>query len=367
MNKPDLLPTTTIFSAQQAMEGNGYYNDHSQLQQSSIPYALPFLIRAAESVQLPDNPGVVVIADYGSSQGKNSLEPMKAAITTMRSRMIEHLPIAVFHNDQPANDFSSLFQVMESSPESYRHEISNVFSYATGRSFYERLFPDNQVSLGWSAWSVQWLSAIPAVIPDHFWYARASEEVTDAFRRQAKQDWDQFLWHRSRELHQGGYLVVHAAWADDQGLSGWEIPFDIANTVLQKMVEQDLLAQHEYGRMTLPVKVRTLSEYQETFHSGLMRNTLGLEDYSLMEFADPLWSQYESTQNAVAFAEAYAGLLLAVLSPSLFGMLDESRSLVERTQLKMAFYEQLRFTIQMNPEIGRGRKQALTLLIKKTN
>ncbi|MDR4483132.1 MAG: hypothetical protein R3B95_07890 [Nitrospirales bacterium] len=141
-----------------------------------------------------------------------------------------------------------------------------------------------------------------------------------------------------------------------------EIPFDIANTVLQKMVEQDLLAQHEYGRMTLPVKVRTLSEYQETFHSGLMRNTLGLEDYSLMEFGRSIMVSIREHTERRRTAEAYAGLLLAVLSPSLFGMLDESRSLVERTQLKMAFYEQLRFTIQMNPEIGRGRKQAFNVV-----
>ncbi|MDR4483133.1 MAG: hypothetical protein R3B95_07895 [Nitrospirales bacterium] len=102
---------------------------------------LLFLIRAAESVQLPDNPGVVVIADYGSSQGK-ILEPMKAAITAHAQPHDRTSPIAVFHNDQPANDFSSLFQVMESVQKVTGTVKSRMwFSYATGRSFYERLFP----------------------------------------------------------------------------------------------------------------------------------------------------------------------------------------------------------------------------------
>lgn len=95
------LPATTCVSARNAMEGNGYYNDHSQLQHSTIQYALPLLRRAAESAHIPENPSMMVIADYGSSQGKNSLEPIKAAVSIMRSRMIEPFPIAVVHNDQP--------------------------------------------------------------------------------------------------------------------------------------------------------------------------------------------------------------------------------------------------------------------------
>ena len=359
------LPQATLVSTLHAMEDKGYYNDHSQLQHSTISYALPFLRRAASSIQLPDHHSPVVLADYGSSQGNNSLQPMTTAIAIMRGRMIEHYPIAVIHNDLPNNDFSSLFQSVESNQESYQRGSLDVFSYATGRSFYDRLFPDNQVSLGWSAWAVQWLSAVPAVIPDHFWCARASGPVAEEFRQQAKLDWDQFLWHRSQELHSGGYLVVHAPCADDEGVSGWDRPFDLVNTVLQEMVEQHLLYDREYERMTLPAKMRTVAEYQAPFFTGEMKNTLRLEDYSKMGFVDPLWAQFEGTHNAAEFAEAYAGLLFAALAPSLFSKLDTSRSSAERIQLKNAFYEQVRFAIQMNPEIGHGYNQVVTLLIHK--
>ena len=359
------LPRETLLSTLHAMEGTGYYNDHSQIQHHTIPYALPFLRRAASSILLPDHHSPVVIADYGSSQGNNSLQPMTAAITIMRGRMIEHLPIAVIHNDLPNNDFSSLFQSVESRLESYQRGTFDVFSYAIGRSFYDRLFPDDQVSLGWSAWAVQWLSTLPAVIPDHFWYARATGSVAAEFRQQAKLDWDRFLWHRSHELHSGGYLLVHAPVAKDEGVSGWDMAFDLVNTVLQEMVEQHLLYPQEYARMTLPAKIRTLGEYQAPFFTGTMKNTLRLEDYSITEFPDPLWAHYEGTQNSAEYAEAYAGVLFAFLAPSLFGMLDASRTSAERIQLKNAFYEQLRFAIQLNLEIGNGSNQVVTLLIHK--
>ena len=68
------LPQATLVSTLHAMEDKGYYNDHSQLQHSTIPYALPFLRHAASSIQLPDHHSPVVLADYGSSQGHNSLQ-----------------------------------------------------------------------------------------------------------------------------------------------------------------------------------------------------------------------------------------------------------------------------------------------------
>ena len=143
------------------------------------------------------------------------------------------------------------------------------------------------------------------------------------------------------------------------------MPFDMVNTVLQEMVEQHLLYPQEYERMTLPAKIRTLREYQSTFFSGEMKHILRLRDYSLFDYLDPLWIQYERTKNAAAFAKAYAGFLFAAIAPSLFGRLGDTRTSAERKQLKTAFYEQMRFTIQMNPEVGWGYKQVVTLLITK--
>ena len=65
------------------MEGGGFYNRHSALQAAGIARLLPYLEQAARSVEIGDEP--VVIADYGSSQGRNSMAPMRIAIEELRA------------------------------------------------------------------------------------------------------------------------------------------------------------------------------------------------------------------------------------------------------------------------------------------
>ena len=55
------------------------------MQAGGIARLLPFLEEAARSVKIGDEP--VVIADYGSSQGRNSMAPMRIAIEEFVQRI----------------------------------------------------------------------------------------------------------------------------------------------------------------------------------------------------------------------------------------------------------------------------------------
>src|SRR5215472_2459469 len=92
------------------MEGKGAYNRHARVQASGVSLAVPFLESAARQIAPGSGGQPIVIADYGSSQGKNSLMPLRAAIGTIRSLLDSNQPILVFHIDQPANDFNALFE-----------------------------------------------------------------------------------------------------------------------------------------------------------------------------------------------------------------------------------------------------------------
>jgi hypothetical protein len=129
------------------IEGKGGYNRHARLQAGSMALALPLLEKAARNVDLnlPNQPAV--IADYGSSQGKNSLAPMYVAISALRDCMGPHRPIFVFHVDQPANDFNKLFKVLDTDQDRYGLGEPNVFPCAVGKSFYERVLPPRVGSL----------------------------------------------------------------------------------------------------------------------------------------------------------------------------------------------------------------------------
>jgi hypothetical protein len=67
------------------MESRGAYNRNSRVQFEGLASAVPLLEQAAKSVPLAGASETILIADYGSSQGRNSLKPMAAAIAALRA------------------------------------------------------------------------------------------------------------------------------------------------------------------------------------------------------------------------------------------------------------------------------------------
>src|SRR5262245_44376864 len=117
-----------LTSAIAAMEGGGFYNSNSSLQAAGIAAVLPLWETTVRSV----DPGVgdLVIADYGSSQGRNSMRPISMAIEALRARAGDDAPVEVIHTDLPSNDFTSLFKALGEEPDSYMMGASQVFSVA---------------------------------------------------------------------------------------------------------------------------------------------------------------------------------------------------------------------------------------------
>jgi hypothetical protein len=190
------------------MEGNGAYNKHAKLPADGAALALPLLEKAIREVKLDPGDESIVIADYGSSQGKNSLAPMQVAISRLRKRIRPNRAISIFHIDQPSSDFNSLFEVLDADPNRYGVDEPEVYSAAIGKSFYEKVLPSGSVHLGWSSYAAVWLSRVPALIPGHFISICSTSTVHAEFERQAAQDWEAFLTLRARELRPGGQLVV---------------------------------------------------------------------------------------------------------------------------------------------------------------
>ena len=87
------------------MEGDGRYNRNSAAQAAAGDRGVPLLVRAAEAVPPPDEAGPVVLADYGCSEGRNSLVPIGAAVEALRFRLGPDLQVWVLHTDLPDNDY----------------------------------------------------------------------------------------------------------------------------------------------------------------------------------------------------------------------------------------------------------------------
>jgi hypothetical protein len=308
------------------MEGQGAYNKFAKLPASGAVFAMPLLEKAIRSLELGAEEQPITIADYGSSQGKNSLAPMTIVIEGLRRRAGPDRAISVFHIDQPMNDFNSLFGVLDTDPDRYALDEPNVFPCAIGRSFYENVLPPSSVHLGWSSYAAVWLSRTPALIPGHFFYLFSTGEVQAEFDRQGARDWETFLSLRARELRPGGRLVVVLPAIPDDGVSGFENIMNQANAVIAEMVTDGTITAEERGRMVLTSYPRQKSALFAPFAANGRFQDLTVEDFEMFALPDAAWSEYERDGNAGALATKQALFFRAVFMPSLASALTRVRA-----------------------------------------
>jgi hypothetical protein len=317
--------SSTTVATHGVMEGGGSYNRHATIVARGAETALPFLEEAVKHLALEKGDQPVVIADYGSSQGKNSLVPMRVAIKGLRTRVGAERPIQVVHIDQAANDFNTLFDLLHRDPERYSLNDPHVFPGAIGRSFYESVLPPGQVHLGWSSYAAVWLSRIPMRIPGHFISLASTGDVREAFERQGAEDWEFFLSLRASELRPGGRLVVVLPGMNDEGVAGFEPLFGAANDALEEMVADGAIAAVERERMVLGAHARRRNHLMAPFKSGEFRG-LTVQRCELCSVADGAWVEYERDGNKEALLDRRAGFFRAIFVPSLAtAIVDEGK------------------------------------------
>jgi hypothetical protein len=312
------------------MEGKGFYNKYAAIPAAGGALALPLLEQAARLIDLGYDDRPIVIADYGSSEGKNSLAPMRAAIAVLRARAGLQRPIFVYHTDLPANDFNTLFEVLESHPDSYVRGVRNVFSGAIGRSFYQHVLPPSYVDLAWSSYAAVWLSRLPCQIPDHFFIPCSTGAVRAEFERQAALDWEAFLTLRATELRPGGRLVVALPSLAHDGSTAFAAIMDHANAVLSEMVTAGLITAEERGRMTLASCPRRQRDLLAPFAGHKPFRHLLVEHCTTSVVADKAWDEYQLDKDAEALARKRALFFRAIFVPSLAQAFGPTRGPEER-------------------------------------
>jgi hypothetical protein len=308
------------------MEGRGAYNKHAKLPAGGAALAMLHLENAARNLLIEKSERPVVVADYGSSQGKNSLAPMQVAIAALRLRVGDERPIQIFHIDQASNDFNSLFAVLATDDARYTDDAPNVFPCAIGRSFYENVLPRGSVHLGWCSYAAVWLSRVPCRIPGHFISICSSGAVRADFERQAAEDWRMFLSLRANELAPGGRLVVVLPAIGDDGVSGFEGIMNHANAVLTEMADEGAITPAERAEMTIGPHLRRKSDLLAPFADGGQFEGMRVEVCEMSRLEDGAWSVFERDGNKEGFAAKHALFFRSVFMPSLAAALSRVRA-----------------------------------------
>jgi hypothetical protein len=325
------------------------YDAGAHHQRTAIDLVLPLFLRALDECAMPRRGDSFVFVDYGSATGFNSFVPVHHAVSTVRRRSGPETPLCVVHNDQPDNDFSTLFRQIIASPGTYGREPL-VFAFAVGRSFFGPVVPPGFASIGWSANAVHWLSAPPHPVEGDLWFRRPADSVDTAFGRRARGDWVTFLEHRARELRPGGQLVVTMVEADENGAAGADHFLDRLRDVVRERLASGALRPQEVARMHVPLYYRSEREIRAPFESPDLAARFVLAEYQHGTLPDPLWAAFEQSGDAEAFARAHVAWQRAFSEHALFSVLDGDRSPEKGRALADEIYEELRQRVADAPE-----------------
>lgn len=302
------------------------YTAASRLQAAGLRRAITLFEEAAAVVPLPRSPLPVVIADYGAATGHNSLLPIGAAIKVLRKRTRPEHSILVTHTDVPENDFAELFRTLSDDPDTYLKTDRATFASAVGRSYYSQIVPSDGVNLAWSSWSVQWLSHIPAPIPDHVLVARTRDEaLRAAYDRQAARDWHEFVAFRGRELSPGGRLVVLTMAIGEDGDFGYQPLVDAIAETLTELVAREVLTEDESRGLTIPIAGRRSRDFLAPFAPSGTFEKLTVEHVEVFDGEDRSWAQYRIDHKANEFGARWAALLTVTAFPVMAAALPADR------------------------------------------
>lgn len=323
----------------ESMAGGGQYNDHSTAQSSAGALADPLLRTAARAAPVRIDRSITV-ADYGCSEGRNSLAPMRAVIDELRSAHPVETPISVVHTDLPDNDFASLFATVADDPLTYAG--LGVYSSAVGKSFYGQILPHASVSLGWCSIALHWLSEAPNGI-DGVWYTDGTDAQRDGWARQSALDWTTFLDARAAELLPGAPLLIVCGAADATGQSGAESVMALLRHVVDDMAQEGRI--DSAVSMSIPAWYRTAAEWQAPFPHA----QFSLEAFEELRLGDPIALQHDVDTDRITYACAVSEAIRVSFGPSLLASIAHGdRAEVERE----IFAERLTAAIGADPDVG---------------
>ncbi|GLU08985.1 hypothetical protein SLE2022_258660 [Rubroshorea leprosula] len=193
---------------------NSYYQrECANLQKGKIEEVIK---EELDLKKFSSNSNTIRIADLGCSIGPNTFIAMHDVVEAMKQKLQSQLSpsskmfeFQVFFNDQPPNDFNTLFTSLP--------KERPYFAVGVPASFHGRFFPESSVHFAYAAHALNLISKAPEEPLDKkslAWnkrrvhYTNAPKEVVDAYKRQFFEDTNNFLNAREKEIVAGGMIVL---------------------------------------------------------------------------------------------------------------------------------------------------------------
>uniref|UniRef100_A0A0E0PWZ5 Jasmonate O-methyltransferase n=1 Tax=Oryza rufipogon TaxID=4529 RepID=A0A0E0PWZ5_ORYRU len=225
-------------------------------------------------------PKSMAIADLGCSSGPNALTLVSAALDAIHHHCAQQQQpppeVCVFLNDLPSNDFNSVAKSLATLKHSHGDLDDPVVITGIGMipgSFYERLFPCGSLHFVCSSNSLHWLSKAPddlkeGKIPmyDMVEHLRVSRRaaVRDAYARQFRKDFTQFLSLRAQELVTGGRMVISLyGRCSENPISRSNQAWQVVAVALNDMASRGIIDKEKLDSFYIPLYAPLENEVNE--------------------------------------------------------------------------------------------------------
>ena len=309
------MPTTT------GMKGGGFYDAHSAPQRVALETALVALVAALADLpkEIP-NSTYWGLLDIGSSEGANAIAAMGQLAQTLRR--VSDLPIWIWFNDLPTNDFNQLFGNLFAEGKPI-FSAANLFPGVIGGSGFGRLVPPSTLHLATTFNAIGFLEQKPsAALPNYVLPmgpgplaprvgVTVTEEEQEPFRQQAEQDLHQFYHARAAELVPGGKLLVQVFGRNEQYSTSFGI-YDVLNDAVLDFVEMGKLPRQVFEDLIFPIYFRTLEELTAPIEQdSQLSQAFRIDTATSQEISVPFNEALTTTSDVVLWAEHYTGFLRA--------------------------------------------------------
>ena len=342
------------------MSTGGAYSLATRGAQDVINAAIPMVEEALLKMDLEEKRNFS-FADMGCADGGTSLQMISQLITTLRSNN-PNIEVKVHYTDQPNNDYNGLIQTVLGLGHfpSYLETHKRVYPLFSANTFYNQILPDSSLDFGFSATAMHWLSKKPCNLSNHVHMVGVEGEEYLCFSEQGKKDWETILLHRARELRSGGQLVFLNFCRDKNGkylgnTTGVNMFFNFAQ-IWQDFMEQGLIREDEYQKMTLPQYYNTVEEFSaplKNVENPVYQAGLRLKQIETHITACPFAEAFKEHQDAQRFAEEYIPTIRSWNESIFFGALDQERALEDREQIIQDYYQTYQNQVIASPEMHR--------------
>jgi len=271
----------------------------------------------------------------------------------------------VFHNDLPTTDFTSLFKTVQGdggyTNPTEEGKPSNMFAFASGKSFFHQILPANFVHSGFTFHATHYLSRWPVEKKSRYLFGVHSDaEVDEIVHKQGLADMRAFWESRSKELVSGGVFLYGNVHAKGLREGFGTAVYESITRAHRRLVEEGVLNENEFNSFVFPVYILTREEVVDCLPSSL--KLVSERGHSTTH---TLYQNYLQTKDAQLFSEMMTAWINSFEPINVQWLKDNGKTQSEIDSILLKLVARMKDVLREDPDIWNVTSNHTAMLFRK--